>query len=179
MPTQQNVSFASPPNSATKRLTIVARVKIPWTRLESVSPISERSSHFPNVGTCELHFLATERARRNAWGNATKWASASRLGQSVGFASRFDFPMESVHVTCVNRTHLGVVPVGERLANGRPNLSGLASQTRERDGEREASICKVAEFPKLTTTRPRKQGAGRATNLGIFSRANKRVAPRG
>lgn len=36
------------------------------------------------------------------------------------------------------------------------------------------SICKVAEFPKLATTRPRKQGRNASPNLGIFSRANKR-----
>lgn len=70
------------------------------------------------------------------------------------------------HVTCVNRTHLGV-PVDWQT----PAMSFRACRSVANE---RTSICKVAEFPKLVTTRPRKQGRNASPNLGIFSRANKR-----
>jgi len=58
------------------------------------------------------------------------------------------------HVTWVNRTHLGI-PARDSSTGKRPRMSFRA---RRSVANERASICKVAEFPKLATTRPRKQG---------------------
>jgi len=74
------------------------------------------------------------------------------------------------HVTCVNRTHLDIVPLG--LIDWQ--TVAMSFRVRRSVANGRVSICKVAEFPKLATTRPRKQGRNANPNLGIFSRANKR-----